>query len=252
MKVRVFNDSQSLGSAAAEQAAAAIRKAIQERGGARIIAATGASQFTFLRALTELAAIDWANVEMFHLDEYIGLPITHPASFRKYLRERLIDKVGIRKYHLLDGESATSDVIRNVTQEIRRAPIDVAFVGIGENGHLAFNDPPADFDNDDSYIVVTLDTACRQQQLGEGWFAGLDEVPRQAISMTVKQILRAKEIIAVVPDRRKAQAVASCLEGEISPMAPSSILRTHPQATIYLDAESASLLTTAMPELVQA
>jgi glucosamine-6-phosphate deaminase len=184
---------------------------------------------------------------MFHLDEYPGLPITHPASFRKYLLERLIEPAGIADYHLLDGEADPAEVCRRAGAEISAAPIDVAFVGIGENGHLAFNDPPADFETDEPYIVVSLDEACRRQQVGEGWFASLDEVPKQAISMTVKQILKAREIVCVVPDARKAKAVKNCFEYEISPQFPASILRKHGAATVYLDTESSSLLN---PELI--
>jgi glucosamine-6-phosphate deaminase len=179
---------------------------------------------------------------MFHLDEYLNMPETHPASFRKYLRERLIDKVGITRAHLLDGERNADAVIAEMTAEITKAPIDVAFVGIGENGHLAFNDPPADFETDEAYIVVDLDEPCRRQQFGEGWFKSLGDVPRRALSMTVRQILKARQIIAVVPDARKANAVAKCFNGEISPMAPSSILRTHPNTVVYLDQDSAALL----------
>jgi glucosamine-6-phosphate deaminase len=232
-----------LSRAAADQASAAIRRAILDHGCARIIVATGASQLDFLDALTKERNIDWQQVEMFHLDEYVGLPITHPASFRKYLLERLIRKVGIRKYHLLDGEGDTSEGVHNVGEALRAAPVDGAFVGIGENGHLAFNDPPADFETEEPYLIVDLDEACMRQQVGEGWFTNISEVPRQAISMSVKQILKAREIICVVPDARKAPAVKLCLEGEISPMAPASILRTHPAVTIYLDKESAGLLS---------
>jgi len=241
--VRVFEDKHSLSQAAAEQASAAVRRAILDRGCARIIVATGASQLDFLDALTNAKNIDWQRVEMFHLDEYVGLPITHPASFRKYLLERLIDKVGITRYHLLDGNGDSAEVVRHVGESLRSAPVDIAFAGIGENGHLAFNDPPADFQTEESYLVVTLDEACRRQQVGEAWFADISEVPCQAISMSVRQILKSKEIIAVVPDSRKAQAVKLCFEGEISPMAPASILRNHLAATLYLDKESASLLS---------
>ncbi len=240
--LKVFDDKIQLGEAAAAQAANAIKRAIAERGQARIIAATGASQFEFLKALTGTPGIDWSKVEMFHLDEYVGLPITHPASFRKYLLERLIEPTGLGKYHFLNGEADPSEVRRTVGELIASAPIDVAFVGIGENGHLAFNDPPADFETEEPYIVVKLDEACRRQQVGEGWFAGIDDVPKQAISMTVLQILRAREIVCIVPDARKAQAVKDCLENEISPMFPASILRRHENATVYLDAESSSLL----------
>jgi len=242
MRIAVFPDKHSLAKAAAEQAAASIRTAISRHGVARIIAATGASQFEFLEILTKASDIDWRSVEMFHLDEYLDLPANHPASFRKYLRERLIDKVGISRYHLLDGDRDPQQVIPAVTSEIRKAPINVAFVGIGENGHLAFNDPPADFESDDAYIVVELDEACRRQQLGEGWFQDLSEVPKRAISMTVRQILKAEEIVCVVPDARKAEAVAKCFAGEISPAAPASILRRHPNTTVYLDKDSSALL----------
>jgi glucosamine-6-phosphate deaminase len=243
MIIKLFKDKRSLASAAAEQAAGHIRDAVSKKGSARIIAATGASQFEFLDALSAAPDIRWEQVEMFHLDEYIGLPRSHPASFRGYLLQRLINKVGITRYHLLDGEADPASVARTVGAELAGAPVDVAFVGIGENGHLAFNDPPADFETDEPYLIVNLDEACRRQQLGEGWFKSLEEVPRQAISMSVRQILKAREIIAIVPDKRKAPAVAACFEGEISPQAPASILRTHPSTTIYLDTDSASLLS---------
>jgi glucosamine-6-phosphate deaminase len=247
--LRVFEKKDEAGKAAAVQAATAIRDAIRERGLARIIAATGAAQFEFLEALTAAPGIDWKSVEMFHLDEYIGLPMTHPASFCKYLQDRLISKTGIQRHYLLDGSSAHEQVVRRVNEAISSTPIDVAFAGIGENGHLAFNDPPADFDVNDPFIIVNLDERCRQQQVGEGWFASLAEVPTQAISMSIRQILKAREIIAIVPDARKAPAVKACFEGPISPMAPASILRTHANATIYLDTQSASGLS---PETVSA
>lgn len=249
VNVKIFANKDLMAEAAASQAATAIRNAIHQNGSARIIAATGASQFEFLDYLAKANDIDWKSVEMFHLDEYLGIPITHPASFRKYLLERLINKVGIVRHHLLDGEGDPRKVIAEVSREIRERPIDVAFVGIGENGHLAFNDPPADFQTEDSYIIVELDEACRRQQLGEGWFPSLADVPRRAISMTVRQILKSREIICVVPDARKAQAVAKCFEGEISPLAPASILRTHPNTSVYLDQDSSRLLR---PETVTA
>ena len=247
MIIKVFKDKLSLANAAAEQAARHIRDAISTNGSARIIAATGASQLEFLDALTAAPDVDWKQVEMFHLDEYIGLPLSHPASFRNYLFKRLINKVGIAHYHLLDGESDPASVARTVGAELAGSPVDVAFVGVGENGHLAFNDPPADFDTEEPYLIVELDEACRRQQLGEGWFKSLSEVPQRAISMSVRQILKAHEIICIVPDTRKAPAVATCFEGEISANAPASILRTHPRTTIYLDNDSASLLTSARP-----
>jgi glucosamine-6-phosphate deaminase len=243
MLVRIFNDKLFLGHAAAEQAATAIRRAIDERGHARIVAATAASQLEFLDALTKTPGIDWTEVEAFHLDEYIGLPVTHPGSFRKMLLEQLVTKTGIRRYHLLDGDAADpSAVVREVGKQLASEPIDIAFLGIGENAHIAFNDPPADFDTEDPYIIVTLDEPCRQQQVGEAWFADISQVPQHAISMSARQILKAREILAVVPDKRKAQAVKVTLEAEISPMVPASILRRHPNATLYLDTNSASLL----------
>src|SRR5882757_2086510 len=246
MLLRVFNDKVSLGQAATSQVAAAIRSAILSRGHARVVAASAASQFEFLEALTTTPGIDWKHVELFHLDEYIGLGMTHPASFCKFLQERLISKTGIINFHLLDGSQDPADVIRSASNAIAASPIDVAFLGIGENGHVAFNDPPADFETEEPYIVVELDEACRRQQVNEGWFSSIAEVPMSAISMSIRQILKAEEIIAIVPDARKAAAVKACLEGEISPNAPASILRKHPNATIYLDRESASLLSQAV------
>lgn len=245
MQLKIYDDKQSLSRAAAKQAATAIRKAILDRGHARVVAATAASQFVFLDALTQEPGIDWASVELFHLDEYVGLPMTHPGSFRKMLLENLIEKTGIKKYHLLDGDGNLAEVLERVGMAIASAPVDIAFLGVGENGHLAFNDPPADFDIEDPYLIVNLDEACRQQQVGEAWFSDISQVPKQAISMSVRQILKAKELLAVVPDTRKALAVKACFEGAMSVMAPASILRTHPNATIYLDKNSASLLSSA-------
>jgi glucosamine-6-phosphate deaminase len=243
MIIKVFDDKYSLAKAAAVQAAASIRRAIEEYEAARVVAASAASQVQFLDALTQAPDIDWKLVELFHLDEYIGLPMTHPASFCLYMREHLINKTGITNYHLLNGEGKPEDVIRDANRAISVAPIHIAFVGIGENGHLAFNDPPADFETEEPFIVVNLDEPCRQQQVGEGWFEDLASVPKQAISMSVKQVLKSREIIAVVPDARKAQAIKTCFDGPINPMAPSSILRTHPNASIYLDKDSAALLS---------
>jgi glucosamine-6-phosphate deaminase len=244
MLISLFNDRVDLGRAAADQAAVAIRRALAERGGARIIAATAASQLEFLDTLTKAPGIDWSKVEAFHLDEYIGLPVTHPGSFRKMLLEQLVEKTGITNYHLLDGDATDPlEVVRRVGKQLASEPVDIAFLGIGENGHIAFNDPPADFQVDEPYIIVNLDDACRQQQVGEAWFADLSQVPKRAISMSARQILKAREILAVVPGTRKAQAIKTCLEGPISPMAPASILRTHSNATVYLDKDSAALLS---------
>jgi len=246
LDVKILRDKQEVGAAAARHAAESLRRNLAKHGVARLIAATGASQFEFLEALTSAPGIDWQRVELFHLDEYVGLPITHAASFRKYLLGRLIRKTGITRHHLLDGERNPGEVIREVGGELRSEPVNLAFVGIGENGHLAFNDPPADFETEEPYLVVELDEACRRQQVNEGWFSSVAEVPASAISMSIRQILKAEEIIAVVPDARKAAAVKACLEGEINPNAPASILRRHPNTTIYLDRESASLLSQAV------
>jgi glucosamine-6-phosphate deaminase len=238
----VFGSKDDLGRAAAAQAAAAIKRAFGERGRARILVATGASQFEFLEALTAGRDVDWARVEMFHLDEYIGLAPDHPASFRKYLIDRVIRPAGITRHHLLDGERDPEEVCRRMEAAIREAPIDCAFAGIGENGHLAFNDPPADFETRRAYLVVDLDEACRRQQVGEGWFKTLDDVPARALSISVRQLMDAREIVCVVPDSRKAAAVRKCLGGPVSPDAPASILQTHANVTVYLDTASASLL----------
>jgi glucosamine-6-phosphate deaminase len=245
-KITILADKHSLGKAAADHAARSLRRTIGEQGNARIVAATGTSQFEFLDALTSASGIDWSRVEVFHLDEYVGLPSTHPASFRKYLFERLIHKVGITRYHLLDGNGDPQGAITKVGSELQSRPVDILFAGIGENGHLAFNDPPADFQADDPYLIVSLDEACRRQQVNEGWFPSLTDVPKKAISMSVRQILRSKKIIAVVPDTRKARAVKACLEGEISPMMPASILRNHADANVYLDTDSAALLSSGV------
>jgi glucosamine-6-phosphate deaminase len=250
VQVNVLPSKTEVASSAAKHAAKSLQRVLAKSEIARIIAATGASQIDFLQFLNAIPGIDWQRVEMFHLDEYIGLPVTHPASFRKYLMERLIRKTGIRKYHLLDGEQNPEDVVRAVGKELNSAPIDIAFVGIGENGHLAFNDPPADFETDDPYLIVKLDEACRTQQVNEGWFKSIPDVPVRAISMSVKQILKSREIITVVPGAQKARAVKACLEGEISPMAPASVLRTHSNTTTYLDTESASLLTEATTQSI--
>ena len=247
MLVKRFKDPAVLARTAAEQAAAAIRRAIEERGRCRIVLATGTSQFAFLQALTGTTGIDWKKVEAFHLDEYVGIPVTHPASFRRILLDRVISKTGIQNYCFIPGDAPDiSAAIREVGQQLTSAPIDVAFVGIGENGHIAFNDPPADFETAEPYLIVELDAACRRQQVGEGWFADISQVPKRAVSMSVRQIMKSREIIVVVPDKRKAQAVKLCFEGEVSPMAPASILRRHPNVTVYLDGDSAALLSSEL------
>ena len=243
MQINIATTKAELGQAAARDAAAIINHAIAERNSAYVIAATGASQFEFLDTLT-LEPIDWSKVTFFHLDEYVDLPESHPASFRRYLRERIVSRVHPRAFHFIDGEADNvHDECRRVGQLITRQAVDVAFVGIGENGHLAFNDPPADFDTDEPYIVVNLDVACRQQQVSEGWFKSIDEVPAQAISMSIKQILRSREILCIVPDRRKAEAVKASVELNVNSMHPASILQTHERVRLYLDSDSSALLS---------
>ena len=243
MLLRLFPDKVSLGRAAADQASNTIRRAIARQGHARIITATGAAQFEFLDALTKTPGIDWLKVEAFHLDEYIGLPASHPGSFKRFLIDNLASKAGITNFHYLDGNASDmSAALRDVGRLLTSAPIDIAFLGIGENGHIAFNDPPADFTTEEPYIVVNLDEACRRQQVGEAWFQDISQVPKQAISMSARQVLKAQELLVVVPDQRKAPAIKLCLEGEINPMAPASILRRHPNVTVYVDKHSISLL----------
>lgn len=242
MEIKIFDTKPELGQSAALDAARIINDAIEERDAAYVIAATGASQFEFLDALAQ-EPIDWSKVVFFHLDEYVGLPESHPASFRRYLKERLVSRMHPQTFHFLNGEAAdVNEECRRVGELIAQQTIDVAFVGIGENGHLAFNDPPADFDTEDPYLVVNLDDACRQQQVGEGWFKSLAEVPAQAISMSIKQILKSRNILCIAPDARKAEAVRASVEFEVSPMHPASILQQHERVTLFLDRESSSLL----------
>jgi glucosamine-6-phosphate deaminase len=243
MKLRLEADRRTMSAAAAEHAASSLRRIIDRSGKARIVAATGASQLEFLEELTSLKGIDWTGVELFHLDEYVGIPESHPASFRRYLRENLIDKTGIRMFHFLDGMRPIDDVIREVGHELTSAPIDIMFAGIGENGHLAFNDPPADFETTDPYILVNLDEACRRQQVGEGWFGRFEDVPTTAISMSIRQMMKANELLMIVPDVRKALAVKASVEGDVTALVPASIIRTHPTVTLYLDEPAASRLS---------
>jgi glucosamine-6-phosphate deaminase len=240
VQIHLSETADAMGAAAAAHAERVLVETIAARGRARVIAATGNSQLAFLRALTASRRVDWSRVELFHLDEYVGLSVDHPASFRRVLREHLVAPTGIPIFHELDGEGDLDAMRRTVGDAISREPIDVAFVGIGENTHLAFNDPPADFDTIEPFIVVALDEACRRQQVGEGWFASMADVPTHALSMSIRQILAAREILVMVPDERKAAAVAAVLTGPITPDVPASILRTHDRTTLYLDAASAS------------
>ncbi len=246
LQVHIAPDPQELGISAGKQAAALIKKTIKEKGFANIILATGTSQFETIQQLISDPDIAWEHVQMFHLDEYIGLPITHKASFRNYLNERFVYLVPTLKMaHLIHGEIDPAFECNRLGELIRQHPIDVALVGIGENGHLAFNDPPADFETEHPYIVVELDEACRAQQMGEGWFDTLEQVPKKAISMSIQQIMKSAHIICSVPDERKAKAVHDCLSSAISPLFPASILQSHPNCEIFLDAASAKLLSHA-------
>lgn len=243
MNMRIFETKQEVGRAAAEKAASILMNTIREKGEAVFIAATGASQFGFLESLIAMPYIDWSRTRMFHLDEYIGIGKTHPASFRRYLKERLIDKVHPGAVYLINGDAQDPEAeCERLDKIIGEKEVDVAFVGIGENGHLAFNDPPADFNTEKSYIVVKLDEACRRQQVGEGWFKSVSEVPDRAITMSIRQIMKSKKIICTVLDSHKAQAVKDCLEGDISRCHPASILRKHKNVFMFLDDNSARLL----------
>jgi glucosamine-6-phosphate deaminase len=244
MHIEILNDPIELGQSAGRQAANAIREAIEQKDEANIILATGTSQFETLNQLILEQNIDWSKVTMFHLDEYIGLPETHPASFRRYLKERFLAKMPpLKAVHLINGETNAEAECIWLGDVITQHPIDVALVGIGENGHLAFNDPPADFDTEEPYIIVDLDDACRKQQYGEGWFKTVDDVPRQAISMSVRQIIKSKQIICSVPDARKSNAVKNSVEQPISNLFPASILQTHENCVLYLDKASAAKLS---------
>ncbi len=239
MNITISTSKQDLGQRAASKGADLIREAIAQKNEANIIVATGASQFEMLSALIE-EEIDWSKVNGFHLDEYIGLPIDHPASFRKYLRERFVDKINLQNFYYVDGEQDPAVECARLGDIMEKYPIDVAFVGIGENAHLAFNDPPADFQIKDPYLVVDLDEACRTQQFNEGWFSSLDEVPKRAISMSIHQIMQSKHIICTVPDERKSMAVSKSLYGSVTPEIPASVLQNHHTTYFFLDQESAS------------
>jgi glucosamine-6-phosphate deaminase len=241
MQTIIKNGKEEIGKEAAMLGAALINQAISKKGSANVIFATGSAQFEMLQHFVTLP-IEWRSVNGFHLDEYIGLSINHKASFRKFLKERLVDIVRPDNFYYINGEADPNEECKRLNKLIHEHPIDVAFVGIGENSHLAFNDPPADFDTDQPYIQVTLDEACRRQQMGEGWFGSFGDVPKKAISMSIQQILKSENIIAVVPEQRKAKAVQLSMESEISPAVPASALRWHAKTTLFLDNESSSLL----------
>ena len=242
MQIRILNTVPELNRQAAAHAASVLTRALASQDRARLVAATGSSQFGFLDELIATPGIDWPRVELFHLDEYLGLPADHPGSFCRFMRDRIIARTGIIHHHLIDGTGDPLAVIRELTGELRRAPIDLAITGIGENGHLAFNEPPADFDTHEAFVVVALDETSRRQQVGEEWFARVEDVPTHAITMTVPEILKAGAIVCLAHGTRKARAVASCFNSAPSPHAPASMLTTHPRTTVYLDSEAGSLL----------
>ena len=248
MKLIVSTTKEELGKKSAAQAAALINKAIAENGSARILLSTGASQFPFFEEFVK-ADIDWSRVEMFHLDEYVGISEEHPASFKRYLLDRFVNKVNPAKAHLINGLEDPQKTIADLTALLEEKPVDVGLIGIGENGHIAFNDPPADFDAKEAYRVVTLDERCLQQQIGEGWFKSVEETYKQAISMTAPQIMKCKTIISVVPYKVKAEAIYNTLKNDVTPMVPATLLKRHADCTVYCDADSASLVT---PELIEA
>lgn len=245
MFISIRNDPEEAGVEAGKKAASLIRQAIASKGNATIILATGSSQFETLNQLSGEEGIDWGKVTIFHLDEYIDLPVSHKASFRKYLQERFIEKVStLKSVNLINGEANPEQECQRLERLISQSPVDVALVGIGENGHLAFNDPPADFQIDRAYLVVKLDEQCRQQQVNEGWFHSIKQVPTHAISMSVRQIMLSKHIVCTVPGIRKTKAVKNTLERRVSNYYPASILQNHPDCYLFLDSASASLLKT--------
>ena len=242
MKIEIFDQKDDMGAAAAAAGIAKLKETLSEKGSASIIVATGVSQFQVLAILAE-SDLPWNKITAFHLDEYVGLPITHEASFRKYLWERFVSKLPLppAAFHFLDGEGEVEAECDRVSELITSTHIDVAFVGVGENGHLAFNDPPADFETEKPYLVVDLDDACRRQQLGEGWFPDFDSVPSRAISMSIRQIMKSDTIVCTVPDERKAEAVKNATQGPVTPEVPASILQEHPDCRLFLDSAAASL-----------
>ncbi len=246
MSLEIYSNPETMGAAAAARGAEKIISAIEKQNYANIIVATGASQFTMLSALAKNPNINWSKVTLFHLDEYVGLPESHGASFRKYIKERFIAQLpkALKAAYFVDGSNPNpQEACATLAEAIKEHPIDVCFIGIGENGHIAFNDPPADFETETPYLVVELDEVCRKQQLGEGWFPTLEDVPKQAISMSVRQILKSKAIINTVPDERKAEAMKLTFEGELCPQHPASVVRIHPDCVTFCDVPAASKLS---------
>jgi glucosamine-6-phosphate deaminase len=243
LDVRVYESGAGLAAAAAADLAAILAGSIAARGSASVVLATGNSQLEFMAALHRCRDVEWGKVRVFHMDEYLGMPDTHPASFRRYIRENLVDHVAPLAFFGIQGDAPdVADEIRRYAALLRQHPPDAVVMGIGENGHLAFNDPPADFASPEAMLVVTLDEACRRQQLGEGWFPSLDDVPKQALTLSVPALLAPRRLLVVVPERRKAPAVKAALEGPVTPACPASVLQQQPHAVLYLDRESSSLL----------
>ncbi len=241
--ITIADDPRELGDKAAALIASFLRQAIAASGEARIILSTGASQFETVEALIR-SDVDWSRVEMFHLDEYVGLPESHPASFRKYLKERFVGKVRLKAAHFVSGEGDVEKNIAALNAELLKRPVDVGVIGIGENGHIAFNDPPADFETREPYKVVSLDERCRMQQVGEGWFGSVAEVPPRAITMTPRQILSCRHIVSSVPHGVKAEAVYNTITRGLDPMVPATLLKTHPDWHLFIDRKSAGRLVT--------
>lgn len=241
INISVSATPEELGEKAATKIAELLNNAIKEKGHARIILSTGQSQFETIAALVK-KDVDWSKVEMFHLDEYVGLPESHGASFRKYLKERFVSKVNLKGAYFVNGEGDVEKNIEKLTEELRKDVVDVGVIGIGENGHIAFNDPPADFNTDKAYKVVDLDKRCRMQQVGEGWFKTFDDVPKQAITMCPKQIMACKHIVTSVPHKVKAEAILNTITKPVSPEVPATLMKTHPDWNLFIDNDSASLL----------
>ncbi|MCX6320990.1 MAG: 6-phosphogluconolactonase [Bacteroidia bacterium] len=239
MVINISADASELGLKASQFAAGKLKEAIEKNGEARLVISTGSSQFETLQSLLH-EKVEWEKVEVFHLDEYIGLPVSHIASFRKYLYERFINHIRIKKFHSVDVEGDIDQKIKTLTLEIRKKPVDIGLIGIGVNGHIAFNDPPADFDTREAYIIVRLDDQCRLQQVNEGWFKSKEEVPARAVSMTPWQIMQCKTIISCVPHKVKAVSVRNTLINNLTNIVPATMLKQHPDFHMYLDNNSAS------------
>lgn len=244
MKLQIHDSPVAAGEAAAKAVAETLKQLNQNGNRIGVIFATGASQLDTLRALTAISGLPWEKVHGFHMDEYMGIDKGHPASFRRYLRENLTQRVPMEEFFEIDGSSSDPERIqREYVQQLRAADPQLCLLGIGENGHIAFNDPAeADFDDPDAMKVVTLDAECRQQQVAEGWFPSFEDVPLQALTLTIPTILNVRKLIVSIPGRRKAQSVRRALLEPISTACPATILRSHPDVTLFLDQESAGEL----------